>query len=332
MGFLYHNFLSDLFGMSLNGLAGLVTEYAIAIILLTIFIRMALMPIDIKMRKNQRKMAELGPQMQSLQKRYANDPAQLQKKQRELYKKMGAQPLLGCLPMLLQLFILFAFFGAMRDLQSQQTVDSVLSAVRYGTANVDISSFIWVHNLWQPDTVFALTMPTANDFATFLQTNADFLSPQILYQLKDCGLVDFSGNVISIVQPTYSAIMNSISVEQGFVSENGNLLVNGACILPILSGVSLFLAQKFGGAATSGMTTGTEADQSMAGTNKIFMYVFPVFSAYICFTSNAAFALYWTVSSLYAFAQGRIIMNILNKKGGKDKKTKISPNVSVSNS
>ena len=101
MGFLYHNFLSDLFGMSLNGLAGLVTEYAIAIILLTIFIRMALMPIDIKMRKNQRKMAELGPQMQSLQKRYANDPAQLQKKQRELYKKMGAQPLLGCLPMLL---------------------------------------------------------------------------------------------------------------------------------------------------------------------------------------------------------------------------------------
>ena len=86
MGFLYHNFLSDLFGMSLNGLAGLVTEYAIAIILLTIFIRMALMPIDIKMRKNQKKMAELGPQMQSLQKRYANDPAQLQKKQRELYK------------------------------------------------------------------------------------------------------------------------------------------------------------------------------------------------------------------------------------------------------
>ena len=112
MGFLYHNFLSDLFSMSLNGLAGLVTEYAIAIILLTIFIRMALMPIDIKMRKNQRKMAELGPQMQSLQKRYANDPAQLQKKQRELYKKMGAQPLLGCLPMILHLFILFDFFCA----------------------------------------------------------------------------------------------------------------------------------------------------------------------------------------------------------------------------
>ena len=330
MGFLYHNFLSDFFCFSLNGIAGLVTEYAIAIILLTIFIRMALMPIDIKMRKNQKKMAELGPQMQSLQKRYANDPAQLQKKQRELYKKMGAQPLLGCLPMLLQLFILFAFFGAMRDLQSEQTVDGILSAVRYGTANVDVSSFIWVHNLWQPDTVFALPMPSANEFATFLQTNADYLSPQVLYQLKDCGLVDFSGNVISIIQPTYSSIMNSISVEQGFVSQNGNLLANGACILPILSGVSLFLAQKFGGAATSGMTTGTEADQSMAGTNKIFMYIFPVFSAYICFTSNAAFALYWTVSSLYAFGQGRLIMHFLNKDN--DKKTKISPNVSVSNS
>ena len=330
MGFLYHNFISDFFCFSLNGLAGAIGEYAIAIILLTIFIRMALMPIDINLRKNQKKMAELGPQLQNIQKRYANDPAQLQKKQRELYKKMGTRPMMGCLPMILQLFILFAFFGAMRDLQSEQTVSEILSAVNYGTANVHISSFFWVHNLWQPDTVFSLVMPSANDFATFLQTNADYLSPQILYMLKDAGLVDFSGNVISIVQPTYSSVMNSISVQQGFVSENGILLANGACILPILSGVSLFLSQKFASTGQGGVPTGNaDADQTMAGTNTIMMIIFPIFSAYICFTSNAAFALYWTVSSLYAFLQGRIIMKFLYRD--KNKK-KISPNVSVSNS
>lgn len=314
MGFLYNNFLSDFFCFSLNGIAGLVAEYAVAIIILTILIRLALMPIDIKMRSNQSKMADLKPQLENIQKRYANDPQQLQKKQKELYRKMGTQPLFGCLPLLLQLFILFAFFGAMRALQSEQTMSYALEAMQYGTANVDVSSFFWIHNLWQPDTVFPAVMPDANEFATFLQTNSTYITPQMLSMIQHTGLVDFSQNVVTIVEPCYSSVMSNIAAQMGLVTEEGLPIANGLCILPVLSGVSLFLSQKFGMQQNN--------DPQMAGTNKIMMYIMPAFSVWICFTSNAAFALYWTVSSLYAFAQGKIIMNVLERKKLKNSQKK----------
>lgn len=321
MGFLYNNFLSDFFCFSLNGIAELVTEYAVAIIILTVLIRLCLMPIDVKMRSNQQRMTDLKPELESIQKRYANNPQLLQKKQRELYKKMGTQPLFGCLPLLLQLFILFAFFGAMRALQSEQTMSYALCAMEYGTANVDVSSFFWVHNLWQPDTVFPAVMPDANEFATFLQTNSIYITPQMLSMLQHQGLVDFSQNVVTIVEPTYAAVMSDIAAQMNLVSADGIPLANGLCILPILSGLSLFLSQKFG-------MTNSNNDPQMAGTNKIMMYVMPAFSVWICFTSNAAFALYWTVSSLYAFAQGKIILKVLANKKAKQLQNKT---VTVSN-
>ena len=49
------------------------------------------------------------------------------------------------------------------------------------------------------------------------------------------------------------------------------------------------------------------------------MYFFPFFSVYICITSSAAFALYWTISSLYAFGQSRLILFVQKKKKEKQK-------------
>ena len=94
-------------------------DYALGIVVFTILIRLCLLPLDLKQRNNQSKMSALGPEIQSLQKRYANNPQQLQKKQQELYRKMNVKPMLGCLPALIQLPILFAFFGAMRVLQKR---------------------------------------------------------------------------------------------------------------------------------------------------------------------------------------------------------------------
>ena len=314
MTFLYNNFLTDFFVLCLDGISGLVVEYAVAIIILTVLIRLALLPIDIKQRSNQAKMAELGPQIESLQKRYANDPAKLQKKQQELYKKVGAQPLLGCLPMLLQLFILFAFFGAMRVLQSEQTISTALQAVQYGTATTDVHGFFWVHNLWQPDNVYSGIMPSANEFISFLQQNSIYISPQTLMMLQNQGLIDFTTGTLSVVQPTYDAVMTNVLASNNLLSEAGNPLANGIFILPTLSGASMFIQQKFGGALAN---QGTNPQAQPGG--KFMMYFFPFFSVYICITSSAAFALYWTISSLYAFGQSRLILFVQKKKKEKQK-------------
>ena len=62
------------------------------------------------MMKSQKKMAELQPEIQKLQKKYKNDPQTLAVKQQQLYKDANYNALSGCLPMIIQLVILMAFY------------------------------------------------------------------------------------------------------------------------------------------------------------------------------------------------------------------------------
>ncbi|MEG0357037.1 MAG: YidC/Oxa1 family membrane protein insertase, partial [Christensenellaceae bacterium] len=89
MELLSNNFLSEFFVICMKGINTLFSDYALAIVILTILIRLLLLPLDLKQRGNHSKMNALGPEIQSLQKRYANNPQQLQRKQQELYRKMG---------------------------------------------------------------------------------------------------------------------------------------------------------------------------------------------------------------------------------------------------
>ena len=101
---------------TLKWLNGFVGNYGWSIILLTVLINIVIFPLRHKSVVSMRKMQELAPEMKAIQARYAHlkatDPAK-QKMQQEtmaLYKKHGANPVSGCLPMLLTMPILFAMF------------------------------------------------------------------------------------------------------------------------------------------------------------------------------------------------------------------------------
>jgi YidC/Oxa1 family membrane protein insertase len=306
MDFLYNNFISDLFTNIINGISGWGLTYPIAIILLTIMIRAVMLPLDTKQRANSRKMSALGPELQSIQKRYANDPQKMQKKQSELYHKMGVHPLMGCLPALIQLPIWFAFFGAMRVLMSEQTMSLILTASHLGVDSVSLPSFLWVHNFWQPDTGFASVLPNTGEFLSFIQSNAMNISPQLMSMLQQQDLVSFASNTLVINDAVYSDLSNGIIANEGLTG-----FANGWFILPALAGLSLFFQQKFG--ASEMAATGASGTQGQPG-GKFMLYFFPAFSVYICITSPASFALYWTVSSAYAFGQARLVDTIQKKR------------------
>ena len=105
----------------------IVANYGWSIVIFTVLIKVVLMPLDIKNRKGMRKMAQIQPELNKLQKKYANDKQKLQQKQQELMRKERYSPLSGCLPMLVQMPILFAMFGAMRALANEQIVDQVFT-------------------------------------------------------------------------------------------------------------------------------------------------------------------------------------------------------------
>lgn len=310
----------------MNGLNSLFADYALTIVILTVLIRLCLLPLDLKMRSNSAKMQALGPEIQSLQKRYANNPQQLQRKQQELYRKMNVKPMFGCLPSLIQLPILFAFFGAMRVLQSQQTVALMLDAAQYGASTVQLPEFFWVHNFWQPDNGMSNILPNSTEFLSFIQQNSLYITPQTMGLLQSHGLLDFSTGVMTVPDATYTALTTQILQANGFVNAAGEVTnYNGYFILPALAGVALFLQQKFNPAAMNGgmnmAAAGGEQAEAQGCSNKMMLWIFPIFSIWICATSNTAFALYWFISSLYAFTQMKVVDLI---KKAKAKKQQVS--------
>ena len=86
----------------------LVKNYGIALILFTIIIRVLLLPLNIKQQKSTARMSKLQPQLQKLQKKYANNKEKYQEEMMNLYAKEGASPTAGCMPMLITMLVLFA--------------------------------------------------------------------------------------------------------------------------------------------------------------------------------------------------------------------------------
>ncbi len=147
-----------------------VANYGLAIILLTVVIKLILYPLTVKQVKSMKAMQDLQPKMKEIQAKYKSDPQEMQKRVSALYKEAGVNPLAGCLPLFAQMPILMAMFYA-------------LQSVHF----VGDPSFLWVPDLAKPDPYYILPILSAlTTFLTQWQTSKD--SPQVA-QMKVMMLV-----------------------------------------------------------------------------------------------------------------------------------------------
>lgn len=91
-------------------------SYGLAIIIVTVLIRVVLYPLTKKQMESMKKMQSVQPKMKELQEKYGKDRNKLAEKQMELYRQEGVNPAGGCLPLLIQMPILFAFYYALLTL------------------------------------------------------------------------------------------------------------------------------------------------------------------------------------------------------------------------
>ena len=142
MDFLYNNFISGFFSTVIQWIYNTLTgDYVIAILLVTLLLRLLMLPLDIKQKRQMRKMTGLQEKIEKIKERYANNKEKQQKKTAELYKKEGVSPFSSCLPLLFQMVFLLAFFGAVRTLSNHETVAMIAQAANEGTA-VHLPSFL----------------------------------------------------------------------------------------------------------------------------------------------------------------------------------------------
>jgi YidC/Oxa1 family membrane protein insertase len=115
---------------------GVVPNYGVDIIVITVLIKLFFWPIQAKSIRSMREMQKFQPLMNKLKEKYKDDPQRLNQEMMKMYKEHKINPFSGCLPMVVQLPVLFAFYRMLG------------SAVELRSA-----SFLWIHDLSLPDTV-----------------------------------------------------------------------------------------------------------------------------------------------------------------------------------
>ncbi|HEX5596374.1 MAG TPA: membrane protein insertase YidC, partial [Micromonosporaceae bacterium] len=108
--------LWDAVGVPVEAVLGTNWAWILAIIFLVITVRVILFPVFVKQIKSQRAMQTLQPQVKALQEKHKGDRETLQKEMMELYRKEKANPLMGCLPMFLQIPVFLGLFHVLRRL------------------------------------------------------------------------------------------------------------------------------------------------------------------------------------------------------------------------
>lgn len=149
-------------------------SWGIAILLLTVFIRIVLYPINNWSIKSQSKMQMLSPKIKEIQERYKKDPKRAQMEIMKVYRENGGNPLAGgCLPMLIQIPILFGIYLLLKssfELRGQIFIP------------------YWIDNLAAPDVLFSWSYPlpligNQFHFLPFLLSAATFLQQKLFSNL-----------------------------------------------------------------------------------------------------------------------------------------------------
>lgn len=184
-------------------------NYGLAIIILTVIVRLVLLPIYVKQTRSMAKLQELQPQLQEIQKRYKNDKEKLNQELMKFYQENSYNPAGGCLPMLLQIPIFFALYMVIRSplvymhIKTQAEVTKLISDYASkmhipvkAVQEIDIielhkllnMKFLWIFNLgvrpeWSPAKLMsnpALYIPLI--FIPILATVTSFISIKFSYK------------------------------------------------------------------------------------------------------------------------------------------------------
>ena len=195
-----------------------------------------------------------------------------------------------------------------------------------------LEPFLWVKNLWMADSPCAAAWPNLQSLqmvdqkqwlAIFNTLTADQVSAlAAAINVPELTAASFAKG--DALKATVQSIGSVLTAHPGFVEQTSiipylrvNLLItefavvkgyNGFFILPVLSAVSQFFFSKLTEANNPQPTPAATADgQKQPNTGAFMKWFFPIFSLWICATSNAAFAVYWVVSNLFSLVTTQLI-------------------------
>jgi len=249
-------------------------NYIFALLLFALIIEILLLPFGIKQQKNSIKQAKLRPKEMAIRKKYAGRDDNVTKQKmnlevQELYQKEGYNPMGGCLPLLIQLPIIFALYNI------------VMNPLRY-ICRLEDATIEQIKNI-----VSSATGKTNYD----ISRNIELLS-----DMKSMSYSDFA-NVEGFTAEMFENLPN-LRIFGGFLDLGARPvddIWSWLLLVPILTFLSYFFSMKMTRKLSYQPAT---TDQAMGCSNKMMDITMPLFSVFISFTLPAAMGVYWIFKSL----------------------------------
>ena len=337
-----------------------VKNYALAIILLTLVIKLVLLPVDFINRRSSAKMTQiqtkLQPKMQEIQRKYPDKNIQNQKLG-ELYQKEGFNPMGSCVTMIIVMVVtmgvFFGLFSGLNAMASYKIVDQYEQLQKAYVAEyvedkgLDVNALTqeeidgYVYEIYNPDNDsdnYEVRISTAHQAVAkkYEEVKESFLwiknvwiadtpfaraIPSFETYAQTAGLTFENETKKAEAKNVYNAVMSELEKSQG---------VNGYFILAILAAVSTFLSQYLltkKKKQKDNFYTKQQENQPMtqqASTSKAMMIVFPIIMLVFTLSYNSIFALYIVVGQLFTMATTPLISKLIEiADNRKEKKAKI---------
>lgn len=261
-------------GWVIHWLQELIGNYGWTLIIFTIVVKLLMTPLTIKQQKSSAKMAAFQPKLKELEKKYKNNKEKYQEEMMKLYEREGYSPTAGCLPMAVQMIILFGI------------IEVVYRPLRY---------------------VLQISKDTIDAACTALSLNSS-------QQLQLINIVQQgSGEQFDLIKNIFSATdLSAIqNFNMKFLCWDLSLIPtvawNWLLLIPILACASAFLMTIV---SMKQQKDSGQTQQQGGMMMKVMMFASPVMSLVFAFQLPAGVGLYWIISNITSYAQSEIIRRI----------------------
>lgn len=313
-----------------------VENLALCIILFTFVVKMLMLPLTIKQQKFTKLSSKMNPELQKIQEKYKGrkDEDSMRRQQAEtqaVYKKYGASPMSGCLPLLISLPILFALYKVIYAIPAYVTdigdlyrtvatsitglgdaygastsaiVEGVSQITSSGPAIDAIGNFIQSNNI-----VIANTL-TSTEVGTIAHNNGLI---DILAKFNPTNWNDF------FALPEFAALKDGLTTTVDKIISVNNMFGLSILDTPVWNGISViipilaFVTQFLQGKLQSSKNPNAKPGDTAATTSKTMMTIMPIMSGVFCLMLPIGVGIYWIASAVFTIVQTIFINKYLDK-------------------
>ncbi len=304
--------LMNLIYVSLSNIG--IGNIGLAIIIFTFITKIILFPSSINQQKSSRMMQVIQPEIKAIQDKYKNktDNASMMAQQEEtkaVYAKYGTSMTGGCLPMLIQMPIIFALYRIIMNIPAyvpavRSVFDSVSAAIGGSASAQKLVDFAnnnnWksllqgLHNLGLDDTSKYDSSAVENFIVDFLNK----LNPTQWSKLAEA-FPDASSTITAAAAQS-AHINNFLGINLSTAPIAMGYIPNIYWLIPILAGLTQWISTKMMSTQTQGAAASNDQSAQMMNSMTLMM---PLMSVWFCFTFASGIGLYWIASSVMVIIQ-----------------------------